>query len=102
MKRILLLIFVLFIVGCGYGNVDDVKNNAEKTFKRFGFEIVGYSGYEIGLEIPFTRYGGAHVWYRIKNIPDNGIIYGCAIQRWGDEYHLYGLKAIDAIKPSKE
>jgi len=44
-----------------------------------------------------TPYGRAYVWYTLKHIPDNGLPYAAALQRWGDEYHIYNLSAKDAI-----
>jgi len=98
-KKIILALFILILLGCSSGNKDEVKQNADKVFKENSFKIIGYIGYNFNAIIPFTHYGGAMVYYRLEKIPDNGIIYEAAIQRWGDEYHIYNLKAIDAIKP---
>jgi hypothetical protein len=46
------------------------------------------------------HYGGACVFYTLKKIPDNGILYEGCLQRWGDELHLYELQAVDAINPA--
>ena len=94
------LLVLLLCSGCGWGNKDAVKNNAVAVFKQAGFTIVGYEGYQLGMGIPLTSFGGADVWYIVKKIPDNGIIYHAAIQRWGDEYHIYSLRAVDAIQPN--
>lgn len=79
-------------------NVEYVKEHAAATFDQSGFEIIGYQGYQMGGIIGKT-YGGANVWYNLKRKPDNGIVYEAALQRWGDEIHIYNLKALDAIKP---
>jgi len=100
MKRFI-IITLLILSGCSAGNLDSVKSHAAETWKQNGFEIVGYEGYQLSGIIPFTSYGGACVWYRVKPIPDNGIIYDGCLMRWGDEYHLYSLAAIDAIKPMR-
>ena len=91
-----LLTSTAILSGCSMGNLDDVKENAEKTFAESGFEIVGYSGYQLGLN-PWPGYGGAKVWYTIQK--NNGVTYEASLIKWGDEYHLYNLSAIDAIKP---
>ena len=98
MKRSIIIILLL-LVGCSLGNVNDVKQHAAEVWKQNGFEIVGYQGYALGQGGCACSYGGAQVWYRLKNIPDNGIIYEGSLQRWGNEYHVYNLKAVDAIKP---
>ena len=94
---LLILSVLTFLSSCSYRNLDDVKNNARETWESAGFEIVGYQGYEMGPVIPWTTYGGAFVWHSLKRIPDNGITYQGAIYRWGKEYHIYNLTAIDAI-----
>lgn len=101
MKRFIVIALFLILSGCSAGNVDSVKSHATETWKQNGFEIVGYEGYEFSFIVPFTSYGGACVWYRIKPITDNGISYDGCLRRWGNEYHVYNLAAIDAIKPKK-
>ena len=98
MKLATVLLSTLLTVGCSSGNLEEVKNKAEETFESVGFEVVGYEGFQWGFW-GFNTYGGANVWYRLNKIPDNGISYTGYIQRWGDEYHVYGPKATDAIKP---
>lgn len=90
-------LIALLCVGCGYGELDAVKDNAETTFSAAGYSITGYQGYGLGLVIPFTSYGGAYVWYELEN--GNGVKYEAAVQSWGGEYHIYSLSAVDAIKP---
>lgn len=101
MERFIIIILLL-LSGYSAGNLDSVKTHATETWKQNGFEIVGYEGYQFSLIVPFTSYGGACVWYRIKSIPDNGIIYHGCLRRWGNEYHIYSLTAIDAIKLKKK
>lgn len=74
-----------------------IKANAAATWEKAGFEIVGYQGYEYSFS-PSTH-GGA-VWYTVRRIPDNGVTYQGCITKWRDEFHIYNLKALDAIKPN--
>jgi len=92
----LLLTTALLLSGCGQANLEYVKARAEQIFKENGFEVIGYQGFQWTLEIPFTSYGGACVWYTLKK-PSNGITYDACLRRWGNEIHLYNLKAYDAI-----
>ena len=98
MKKYLIIPLSFIIFGCTNGNLDYVKEHASNKWAKQGFEVVDYEGYEFGF-MGFNSYGGANVWYRLKKIPDNGITYSGYIQRWGDELHVYGPEAIDAIKP---
>jgi len=95
----MLIIIIFMILGCSSGNLVDVKVKAPEVWKQNGFEVVAYEGFTWGFGGLGTKYGGAHVWHRLKKIPDNGITYSGFIIRWGDEYHVYGPLAIDAIKP---
>jgi hypothetical protein len=97
---LVIVLSVLFLFGCSSGNLQDVKDKAPEVWKQNGFKVVGYEGYQWGKWGIFSSYGGARVWHRLENIPDNGIIYSGYIQRWGKEYHIYGPHAIDAIRPS--
>jgi len=76
----------------GDRRVPEIKLNAERIFKDNGFQVVGYQGYSYGL---ISTPGGC-VWYTLKK---GEITYKACLSRWGDEYHIYNLKAIDAIKP---
>lgn len=103
MKPWIFLIVVLLLIGvllsgC-WQNIDNVKQHATDVWKSNGFTVVGYQGYNAGTAIPLSPYGGAFVWYTLKKSPDNGLTYEGAIQRWGNEYHIYSLKAKDAIQP---
>lgn len=101
-RKIITLTFVLILFyGCSSGNLDYVKSRAEERWNKQGFQVVDYEGYQWGeLGIFGLPYGGAYVWYRLKKIPDNGITYSGYLQRWGNEIHVYGPKAIDAIRPN--
>lgn len=100
MNKILCVITIcLIVMGCSYGNLDDVKAKAPEVWKQAGYEIVGYEGFQWGFGGFGLPYGGAYVWHQLKKIPDNGIAYTGRIQRWGNEYHIYGPYAIDAIRP---
>jgi len=83
--------------GCSSSNLDDVKAHAPDVWESIGFKIVGYEGYRWGTWLG-GNYGGAEVWYRLER-DGNGISYTGYIQKWGDEYHIYGPKATDAIRP---
>jgi hypothetical protein len=96
---ICIALLVIILGGCSYGNIDDIKQHAPTVWKQAGFEIVGYEGYQVWFGLPYTSYGSAQVWYLVKRIPDNGVTYHGWIQKWGKEYHIYELKALDAIKP---
>lgn len=98
----LLTVFTL-VGGCiykGYDDIDYIKERAEQRWEEQGFEVVGYDGYSMGTGYVFTDYGSAHVWYRLKRVPDNGIMYSGSLKRWGDELHVYNIEAVDAIKPN--
>ena len=89
-----LLITLALLAGCSASNVDQIKANAAPTIKQAGFEITGYQGYE------WTgggRWGGC-VWYTMRKQPDTGTTYHGCVSKWGDEYHIYNLSAIDAIR----
>lgn len=94
------IVVFMFIIGCGYGNIDYIKQHASETLKSNGFEIIGYQGYDIGYGIPFTVYGGANVWYTIKD--KEGVVYECALKRWNNEIHIYNLRALNVNKQNKE
>ncbi len=93
----LIAICAFAISACGSWNVDYVKERSEDTWKSLGFQVVGYDGFLWSTGI--GPYGGGDVWYVLKRIPDNGILYGGYLERWGDEVHMYSLRAYDAIKP---
>lgn len=94
-----LLLAACALTGCGSGNLDYIKDHSTERWREQGFEPIGYEGYEWRAVVPFTNYGGACVWYRVRNIKDNGITYDGCLSRWGDEIHLYDLHSMDAIKP---
>lgn len=88
---VLILAIAIFssLGGCSR-NVDDIKANAAEVLESNGFEIAGYQHYSL---CPIV---GGNVWYTLKK---GGITYQAYIYKWFDEYHIYNLKAIDAIKP---
>lgn len=92
MKKILLGVMMVLIGGCTR-NVGEAKRCAPGAAKGMGFEIVGYEGYKWNM-----AYGG-FAWYVLRKVPDNGVLYEAEFSPWGGECHVYGLKAIDAIKP---
>jgi len=92
-------VLIVLLIG-SYSNLNYVKENAQQRWVSAGFEIVNYEGYQIGSLGYGTSYGGARVYYNLKRIPDNGILYNAALWRWGNELHIYNLRALDAIKPT--
>ncbi|MBL4574460.1 MAG: hypothetical protein JKY86_15505 [Gammaproteobacteria bacterium] len=99
LATVITIIILLIIILTGTsGNLDHVKEGAEESFSKHGFDVIGYEGYQWGMG-GYNSYGGAYVWYTIRRQSDNGITYNAALQRWGDELHMYKLTAIDAIKP---
>lgn len=91
---ILTAISVLFLLHSDK-HVPTIKTHATETWAKNGFEIVGCEGYQWGA---FDTYGGK-VWYLVRRVPDTGVLYSGCLTKWGDEFHIYNLKAIDAIKP---
>ena len=75
----------------GDTRVGEIKLAAPGVWERNGFQIVGYEGYQLTI---FGRPGGC-VWYVVKREATS--YHGC-ISRWGDEYHIYDLRALNAIK----
>ncbi len=99
MKKLgIVLLFAVSLIGCSKEYVPEIKEVANKTFQQAGFKVIGYEGYAYGS---FDTYGGK-VWYTLTRIPDNGVTYHACISKWGDEFHIYNLESIDAIKPNKE
>lgn len=103
MKRLIVVIIVVicisFLTGCGSGNLDYVKERGPEKWKEVGFEVVGYEGFQ-WVFWGFNSYGGAKVWWNLRRMLEgNNITYTGCLQRWGDEIHVYGPDAIDAIRP---
>ena len=98
MRNLIVMAALIMLVGCSPGNLDYVKEHGPSKFKEIGFKTVGYEGYQWGFW-GFNNYGGAHVWWRLEKLEDNGISYTGYIERWGDELHVYGPWATDAIRP---
>ena len=96
--KLTLIAAALFLTGCSAGNLEYIKDNAIETFDSRGFEVTGYEGYLWGLG-GINSYGGAKVWYQLRKVQDNDIIYTAYLWRWGEEIHMYNLSAVDAIKP---
>lgn len=98
MNKKLLAVALFFLIGCSRSNVGSLKEHATAIWRQAGYEIIDYEEYQIGGTCR-GPYNGGYVWYILKRIPDNGIMYHGALQRWGDEIHIYNLTAIDAIRP---
>ena len=97
----LVLGVVFYVLSCaaGAGFVDrePIKQAAYQIWRDQGFEVVAYEGW-LWNATPWPGYGGPHVWHRLRKIPDNGVTYSGSLQKWGDEIHVYGPEAIDAIR----
>jgi hypothetical protein len=95
MKRKLTMLMALILGACSAERVPDIKAHAVETFSANGFKIIGYQGYQWGL---LDNYGG-RVWYTLEK---DGIVYEACLTKWGDEYHIYSLKALNAVSTSKK
>ena len=86
-----------FAGGCNYRNVDKIKAAAPATWAAAGFEVIGYAGYQIGdlLGSP-----GGKVWYIVQRKGDTKTRYHGYVSKWGSEYHVYSLRALDALTHS--
>jgi hypothetical protein len=98
-SKLLIGAFVLtaLLGGCSSANLEDTKVAACERWKAIGYKCGGYEGYQWGAWFGGS-YGGAKVWHALKREEAPGIIYTGYVQRWGDEYHIYGPTAIDALK----
>ena len=86
----------LLFSGCSAKHVPELKAAAPKVWADAGYEVVGYEGFEYGA--PGAAWGGK-VWHIVRRKGDDRVTYHGFITKWGDEYHIYNLQAIDAIKP---
>lgn len=77
----------------GFRNVEITKAAAPQVWAAAGYKIVGYEGYQ------WAPVHGSSVWYLVRRVDDNGITYHGALSKWGKEYHIYNLSALDALKP---
>lgn len=90
MKKIIILASIL-LTACSASNVEDIKEHAPKIWNDAGFDIVMYEGYQW---TGFGQWGGC-VWYIVEK--QNTNYHGC-ISKWENEYQLWSMTAIDAIK----
>jgi len=97
MKKLILVSAVLLLSGCSSANLEEAKAKACARWKEVGYECVGYEGYNWGGWFG-GQYGGARVWHTLKREGNPKVIYSGYVQFWGDELHIYGPKAIDAIQ----
>lgn len=88
----LLLLALLALAGCAR-NVERLKQCAPDVARDNGFELAGYAGYNL------RPIFGGDVWYRLKPIHDNGIVYYGSFIIWNGECQLNTIRAIDAIAP---
>lgn len=73
----------------GDTRVADIKLASQGVWQKNGYEVIGYEGYQLTL---LDRPGGC-VWYIVRRADTD--YHGC-ISRWGDEYHIYNLRALNA------
>jgi hypothetical protein len=74
--------------------VPEIRDNAPATFRQAGFQIIGYRGY---MTTPFS---GGNAWFTLRRIGgDTTITYTASVEKWYSQYHIYDLRAIDAIRP---
>jgi len=78
-------------------NLEETKEAACSKWSEVGYKCVGYEGYQFGRWLG-GGYGGAKVWHSLKRSEAPGIIYTGYIQKWGNEFHVYGPTATDAVK----
>lgn len=76
----------------GDSRVEDIKEHANSVIASHGLTKVGYEGFTLGI----AQQPGGCVWYTMTK---GNILYNGCISKWGNEYHLYSLRAIDAISP---
>ncbi len=103
MKTLVIIILVSVVAGfglnlggCSYRNVAIIRAHAPAVWEAQGLEIIGDEGFTIGniFESP-----GGRVWYALRRKGNDQIRYSGFITKWGDEFHVYNLTAIDAIRP---
>lgn len=89
------LIFI-YLFETGYRNVEKIKLAAPKVWEDAGFKIRGYEGYNWG------GMSGGYVSYILEKKEEQNpkILYTGFLYKWKDEYHIFRIKAIDAIKPN--
>jgi len=101
MKYLILILTTILSLNCGYGNKEYLQENGPAYLESQGFEIVTSEGFQIGLVVPFTEYGGAAVWYIVKRKDDPKTLYNLYLKRWGNEIHIYSIFALNAISNNK-
>lgn len=90
-KLTVIAAIVIALCGCSAGNVEEIKQNAAQVWASNGFEVVGYQGYQWAT---MDQWGG-RVWYTVKR---GNVTYEGNISKWGKEFHIYNLRALDAVK----
>jgi len=96
-KNLILAAIVISLTGCSSSNLSETKKNAKKTWGEMGFNVIGYEGYQYGFGIVGVKFGGAKVWYTLEKKGNDNIVYSGFLQRWGDEYHMYSIRSINAV-----
>ena len=95
------LCVVLWMTLRNSNNLDYVKQHGPATWQSVGFEPIGYEGYQYGAGV--GTYGGANVWWTLRRVPDNGLLYNGYLQRWGNELHVYSIRTVErgSLLPAK-
>lgn len=88
--RPLALTLACLLSGCGVVKDDFAWVDARHAafYKRQGFEVQGYQGYNMWTI-------GRCYWYTLRK---GDVTYQSCLLKWGDELHEYSLQAIDAVK----
>ena len=94
------IVVCVSLAGCSPANKDYVQQHACEQWASVGYECIGYEGFQWGTWFGGS-YGGAKVWHTLRRKEAPGIIYTGYIQSWGEELHVYGPDATDAIKPNR-
>ena len=90
---ILIIATITTLLFSGFRNVKSTKEAAPLVWNQAGFEVGGYTGYNWSL------IGGGDVWHVVTRKETPGVTYEGYISKWGNEYHVYHIRAIDAIQP---
>ena len=92
----IILVILTVVTRCSSANLDDVKEHACDRWKEVGFSCVGYEGYQWGVWL-YGSYGGAAVWHTLTTEKNPNQLFSGYIQKWGDEYHIYGPRCVNCV-----
>lgn len=100
MGKFLVFVIAILVAGCSPANLEEAKEKACARWAEVGYTCIGYEGYQWGGWYG-GKYGGARVWHSLKRADNPTVIYTGCVQFWGNELHVYGPTAIDAIGTQK-